>query len=445
MLNVKTPFKRKLWFITISAIICWVALTAFQRNILADDSNKVYEQLKIFSDVLETISEKYVDQVNQEELVQNAIKGMVQGLDPHSDYLLLEDFEDLKTDTQGEFTGVGIHITMQDNFVTVISAIEGTPAEKVGIQPMDRIIAVDGKQVTDLKEAVKLMRGPKGTKVELTIYREGAPEPLEFEITRALIPVRTVRATLLKPNFGYIRISNFTGNTTADFKDALTQMEEANGAPLKGLVFDLRSNGGGLLPESITISEVFLSDVPILTTKGRGGEQVFRAAKNPNVRTYPLVVLIDGGTASASEIVAGALQDNNRAVILGRTSFGKGSVQMLETLRDGSGLKLTIARYYTPSGRSIQAEGIKPDIEVYFEKLDPSKPKAKDYFYKESDLAGHLESESKNAAAPDEITQKTVQWAGFNMGDMDENALTGDNQIMRALEFLVGYNALNAR
>lgn len=438
MLN--TTFKRKVWVITLSAIICWVALTAFQRNILADDSNKVYEQLKVFSDVLEIIKDRYVDEIDEEKLVQSAIKGMVQSLDPHSDFLLLEDFEDLKIDTQGEFTGVGIHITMQDNFVTVIAPIEGTPAEKAGIQPMDRIVAVDGTQVLDLREAVKLMRGPKDTTVVLTLYREGTPEPVEVEITRALIPIRTVRAALLQPDYGYIRISNFTANTTTDFKEALTQMEQANGGTLKGLVFDLRSNGGGLLPESISISEIFLSEKPIVSTKGRKvGEQLFKAPYNANARMYPLAILINGGTASASEIVAGALKDNERAVLVGTPSFGKGSVQMLDTLRDGSGLKLTIALYYTPSGRSIQAEGIVPDIEVPYEKLDPEKPKANDFYYKEKDLVGHLEANNAAADKP-EIAPEALAWAGYNMNETYTDALKVDNQIMRGLEALIAIN-----
>lgn len=438
MLN--TTFKRKVWVITLAAIVCWIALTAFQRNILAGDSNKVYEQLKVFSDVLEIIQDKYVDEIDEEKLVQSAIKGMVQSLDPHSDFLLLEDFEDLKIDTQGEFTGVGIHITMQDNFVTVIAPIEGTPAEKAGIQPMDRIMAVDGTQVLDLREAVKLMRGPKDTTVVLTLYREGTPEPLEVEITRALIPIRTVRAALLQPDYGYIRISNFTANTTTDFKEALTQMEQANGGTLKGLVFDLRSNGGGLLPESISISEIFLSEKPIVSTKGRKvGEQLFKAPYNANARTYPLAILINGGTASASEIVAGALKDNDRAVLVGTPSFGKGSVQMLDTLRDGSGLKITIALYYTPSGRSIQAEGIAPDIEVPYEKLDPEKPKAKDFYYKEKDLVGHLEAGNAAKDKP-EISSETPVWGGYNMNDTYTDGLKMDNQIMRGLEALIAIN-----
>lgn len=442
MLN--TTFKRKIWVITLSSIVCWIALTAFQRNIQAGDSNKVYEQLKVFSDVLEIIQDKYVDEIDEEKLVQSAIKGMVQSLDPHSDFLLLEDFEDLKIDTQGEFTGVGIHITMQDNFVTVIAPIEGTPAEKNGIQPMDRIMAVDGIQVLDLREAVKLMRGPKDTTVVLTIYREGTPEPLEVAITRALIPIRTVRAALLQPDYGYIRISNFTANTTTDFKEALTQMEEANGGTLKGLVFDLRSNGGGLLPESISISEVFLSEKPIVSTKGRKvGEQLFKAPYNANACTYPLAILINGGTASASEIVAGALKDNDRAVLVGTSSFGKGSVQMLDTLRDGSGLKLTIALYYTPSGRSIQAEGIAPDIEVPYEKLDPEKPKNNDFYYKEKDLAGHLEA---NNAVKDkaEISSATPVWGGYNMNETYTDGLKTDNQIMRGLEALIAINVFKS-
>lgn len=445
MLHAKTPIRKKLWFTMLCAMICWVGLTASQRNLFADDSNKVYEQLKIFSDVLELIQNSYVDEVNQEELIQNAVKGMVQSLDPHSSFLLLEDFEDLKIDTQGEFTGVGIHITMQDNFVTVISPIEGTPAEKAGIQAYDRIISVDSTQVTDLREAVKLMRGPKDTQVKLMIYREGNPEPLEFDITRALIPIQTVRAMTIQPGYAYIRISNFTGNTTHDFLEALNGVEQENGGSLKGLVFDLRNNGGGLLPESISISEIFLSDKPIVSTKGRRTkEQVFRAPYNPNVRNYPVVILINGGTASASEIVAGAMQDNERAVIVGTTSFGKGSVQMLETLRDGSGLKLTIARFYTPSGRSIQATGIEPDIKLTYEKLDLTKEN-KDGFWKEKDLLGHLEAEDAAKTDDKAKTQPEENKGVYNFGNIDKNQLVSDNMVMRALEILIGHNVLNPK
>jgi len=310
----------KLWLLMVIAVVFWTVGNGFYR---------------VFSDVIELIEREYVDEVDTKELIQKAIQGMVHSLDPHSSLLPLDDFQDLQIDTKGKFTGIGIHITMQDGFVTVISPIEDTPAYKAGIKARDRIIKVDGKSTRDLRNAVNMMRGPKGTKVLVTILREGVKKPLEFELVRDVIPIKSVKSFNMKPGYGYIRLSNFTGTTTPEMLKVLEKMETAE-VPLKGLILDLRNNGGGLLNQSIKVADLFLDEGAILSIKGRNNKntKVFNATHSSVERKYPLVVLINGGSASASEIVAGALQDHKRALILGTTSFGKGSVQTVETLRE---------------------------------------------------------------------------------------------------------------
>jgi carboxyl-terminal processing protease len=432
----------------VTAVIFWTIGTGFYRDLSAK-SEEAYEELKVFSDVIELIEREYVDEVDTKELIQKAIQGMVQSLDPHSSLLPLEAYEDLRIDTKGKFTGIGIHITMQDGFVTVISPIEDTPAYKAGIKARDRIIKVDGESTRDLREAVKMMRGPKGTKVVVTILRERVKKPLEFELIRAVIPIQSVKSIKLEPGYGYIRLSNFTGTTTNEMEKALDKLENPD-VPLKGLILDLRNNGGGLLNQSIKVSDLFLDDGKILSIKGRNKKntKVFKATASGKARDYPLVVLINGGSASASEIVAGALQDHKRALILGTTSFGKGSVQTVETLRDGAGLKLTIARYYTPNDRSIQAKGIEPDIYLKLRRLDPKEISKKDEgLLKEKDLANHLEAEPDKEKQPDskgEDKEKSEQKdrmreAELRIGPLTVDALKFDNQVMRALEMLRGY------
>ncbi|MBW2707145.1 MAG: S41 family peptidase, partial [Deltaproteobacteria bacterium] len=380
----------KLWLLMVIAVVFWTVGNGFYRDLSAK-SEEAYEELKVFSDVIELIEREYVDEVDTKELIQKAIQGMVHSLDPHSSLLPLDDFQDLQIDTKGKFTGIGIHITMQDGFVTVISPIEDTPAYKAGIKARDRIIKVDGKSTRDLRNAVNMMRGPKGTKVLVTILREGVKKPLEFELVRDVIPIKSVKSFDMKPGYGYIRLSNFTGTTTPEMLKVLEKMETAE-VPLKGLILDLRNNGGGLLNQSIKVADLFLDEGAILSIKGRNNKntKVFNATHSSVERKYPLVVLINGGSASASEIVAGALQDHKRALILGTTSFGKGSVQTVETLRDGSGLKLTIARYYTPNDRSIQAKGIEPDIYLKHRRLDPKETSRREEgLLKEKDLENH--------------------------------------------------------
>ncbi len=441
----------KLWVIMVAAFVVWMLSTGFQR---ADSASKddLYDQLKVFSDVIELIQKDYVDEVEAKDLIQKAIQGMLQGLDPHSSLLPPDAFEDLQIDTKGKFTGIGIHITMQNGFVTVISPIEDTPAHKAGIEAGDRIIKVDGTLTKDLREAVRMMRGPKGSKVVVTILREGVKKPIDFEITRDEIPIQSVKSISLKPGYGYVRISNFTGTTTQEFEKALEKLE-ASEKPVKGLVLDLRNNGGGLLNQAISISDEFLEKGAIVSMKGREKKntKVFNATPSPIQRTYPIVVLINGGTASASEIVAGALQDHKRALVLGTTTFGKGSVQTVENLRDGSGLKLTIARYYTPNGRSIQAKGIEPDITLKFKRLDaPETASTEEAMLKEKDLENHLEAEGESEKSdpkkkPEKQTEdpkNRMKDAESRVGPLKLETLQNDNQLMRALEILIGHDVL---
>ncbi len=431
----------RLWMIMVGAVVIWAvgtgAITSF-----AAGAEETYKGLKVFSDVLEIIQEKYVEEVDTKELIEKAIQGMVHSLDPHSTLLPPEAYEDLRIDTQGNFTGIGIHITVRDGMVTVISPIEGTPAAKAGIMAMDRIVKVDDQDVEDLRQAVNMMRGPKGTPVKVTVLRKGSPDPIEFDLVRDVIPVKSIKARTLKPGYGYIWITNFTGNTTEDFLEALEAIEAEN-EPLRGLILDLRNNGGGLLDQSIKVSDIFIDDGIILTIKGRDKEnsRVFRATPSDVKRTYPMVVLINGGSASASEIVAGALRDHKRAILLGTASFGKGSVQTVETLRDGSGLKLTVALYYTPSGQSIQAKGIEPDIKVAYQQLvDEEEAAPESDFLKEKDLKNHLEVPPKEGKAdPTPQSQKGIQDMEFRVSPLEVESLMKDNQVVRALDVLVSY------
>lgn len=443
----------KLWLAVIAAVIFWTIGTGFDRQ-LAAENEETYEGLKLFSEVIELIQKNYVDEVDSKELIEKAVQGMVRSLDPHSALLPPEAFEDLSIDTKGEFSGIGIHITMRDGFVTVISPIEGTPAYDAGIQAMDRIVRVDDKEVTELREAVNMMRGPKGTSVKVTIMREGVADPIEFNLVRDVIPIESVRASKLKPGYAYIRLTNFNSNTVDDLKAALKETESGP-QPLKGLILDLRDNGGGLLDQSIKVADLFLDKGVILSIKGRqpGNVKEFSATPNDVVRDYPIVILINGGSASASEIVVGALQDHHRALVLGTTTFGKGSVQTVETLREGYGLKLTIARYYTPSGRSIQAKGIEPDIVVRKRFLDESElQNEEDARLKEKDLRNHLEAfpqeelespPEKQSDPEDELQQQRL--LEMQHGPLTPEKLRLDYQVQRALEILVSYDIFKNR
>lgn len=312
-----------------------------------------YESLKLFVAVLEELENNYVDDVDANTLIHNAIKGMVENLDPHSSFMPPQAFEDLQDDTKGEFSGIGIVITLKDGILTVVSPIEGTPAYDAGIYAGDIIVKIDGESTKGMAlwEAVNRMRGPRHEEVLITIIREEESAPLEFSLKRDLIPMTSVRSAMLTPGYGYIRVTNFRMNTHEEMSRQLEELDSGT-SPLKGLVIDLRDNPGGLLDQAVKMADFFLDTGAIVSIKGRdqGNNQIYEARPDRFDKKYPIVVLINGGSASASEIVAGALQDHARALILGTSSFGKGSVQTVRPLKDGYGLKYTIARYYTPSG-----------------------------------------------------------------------------------------------
>jgi len=435
------------WALTAALVLAFVVLAPGYFRGLSADREETYQGLKIFSNVIDLVEKNYVDEVDSKKMIEDAIQGMVSSLDPHSSFLTPEAFQELQIDTQGEFTGIGIHVTMKDKLVTVVSPIEGTPAYKAGIKAGDRIIRVDGTPTEDLRDAVKRMRGPKGTRVNLTIIREGETKPLEFDLIRDLIPIYSVKSTMLQPGYGYVWVTHFRENTYKDLVAALEQLE-ATDPPLKGLVFDLRDNPGGILDQAIDISDLFLDSGLIMTSRGRDAKSVreYRAsAEDAPTRTYPMVLLINGGSASASEIVAGALQDHKRALIVGTTSFGKGSVQAIERLRDGYALKLTIARYYTPSGRSIQAKGVEPDI-VVPEGIITAETSNENRLIKEKDLANHLDAETKAGNGPEPegeaapAGEETPQPVKSRLAPLDAQRLLTDSQIRRSLDILISYD-----
>lgn len=372
-------------------------------NVWADKQNIAslpLEDLRVFTDVYARIKQDYVTEVDDSELLENAIRGMLSGLDPHSAFLDEEQFRELQIGTSGEFGGLGIEVGMENGFVKVIAPIDDTPAERAGVKAGDLIIKLDDKSVKGmtLEEAVKLMRGKKGSKIDLTIVREGAEGPVNLTITRDVIRVRSVRSRILEPGFGYVRISNFQSKTTRGLLDAIESLKKKNDGELKGLVLDLRNNPGGVLTGAVGVSDVFLNDNKLIVyTEGRveDSELKYSASTGDSLSGAPLVVMINQGSASASEIVAGAMQDHNRATILGTTSFGKGSVQTILPLKDNAALKLTTARYFTPAGRSIQNEGIVPDI-LLQEEDDGEKENKGFGRISEADLTGHLENNSKD-------------------------------------------------
>ena len=335
---------------------------------VAFSKNDLYEKIDLFGEVLENIKKEYVDEINQSEVMDSAINGVLQSLDPYSAYMSPELFKEMQTDTKGEFGGLGIEIGMEAGVVKVISPIDDTPAAKAGIKAGDYIVKIGSEQVQgkSLLEAVKVMRGPVGTSIDLTIRRKNVKKPLEFRIMRKIIQVRSVNSKIIgkEKNLGYIRLKSFNENSDKQFLKSVKNLETKS--KIKGYVLDLRNNPGGLLTQAINITDFFLNDGEIVSTKGRKISETrkFFARKGDEIKGKPIVVLINNGSASASEIFAGALKDHKRAIILGENSYGKGSVQSIIPLKNGGGMRLTISKYYLPSGKSISEVGVTPDILV---------------------------------------------------------------------------------
>ncbi|MDY0135708.1 MAG: S41 family peptidase [Thiomicrospira sp.] len=365
------------------------------------------QELRAFVEVFDRISSSYVEPIEDQKLLENAISGMLSNLDPHSAYLPPENFEKVEEHTKGEFGGLGMEVGLEDGFVKVIAPIDDTPAQKAGIRAGDLIIKLDEKSVKGmgLTDAVKMMRGEPGSKIRLTIMRKTEREPMEIELTRAVVKVKSVRQRLLDKDMGYVRISQFQVRTGEDLAKAIAALNKENGGDLKGLILDLRNNPGGVLNASVDVSNLFLDGGLIVYTEGRiaNAKMRFEAKKGDVLNGRPIVVLVNEGSASASEIVAGALQDQGRALIVGRTTFGKGSVQTLLPLNNGAAIKLTTALYYTPSGRSIQAEGIKPDIEIDLLKVERVE-RSMLAEMKEASLDGHLVGQNE-AAGTDKVDE----------------------------------------
>ena len=339
-------------------------------HVQANPSDKLYQKLDLFSDVLDTLKKEYVDDVKQDEVIDSAINGMLQSLDPYSSYMSPEAFQNMSRDTKGEFGGLGIEITMESGLVKIITPIEGTPADKAGVQAGDYIVKIEDKQVKGmtLLDAVKLMRGKVGTSLEITVRRPEVEGEIKFNITRAIIKIREVSAEV-KNNIGYIRLRAFNEQS---HNQLIKQLKKISNKKIEGYILDLRNNPGGLLSQAIKITETFLDGGEIVSTRGRDKNdiRIFNAKKGDKINNKPLIVLINQGSASASEIVSGALKDHKRAILLGEKSFGKGSVQSIIPLKNRGGLRLTTAKYYLPSGESIHEKGVEPDITVKRDKND---------------------------------------------------------------------------
>ncbi len=413
-------------------------------------SRDTYEGLEAFTNVLAIVQKNYVEDVGTQKLVEGAINGMLGALDPHSAYLTPESYKELQVDTGGSFGGLGIEITLRDGLLTVVSPIEDTPAYRAGVKAGDQIIKIDGQLTKDmtLVEAVKKMRGPEGSKIVLSIRREGVSRFLDFSLTREIIKIQSVKSRMLEKGYGYVRLTQFQDRTSPDLENALTRLNKENGK-LEGLVLDLRNNPGGLLSQAVKVADFFLDSGMIVYTEGRLDNQKQKYFAHPGGYVdLPLVVLVNGGSASASEIVAGAMQDHGRGVILGTQSFGKGSVQTILPLENGAALRLTTAMYYTPNGRSIQVTGIAPDI--ILENLTPAQVAAREQReIREENLPGHFNNKKENKPAPAAREISTTKEGGNNPegtgngkegptqeAQIKEGELGKDPQLDRALQLL---------
>jgi carboxyl-terminal processing protease len=457
---------RRRLFATVALIaVVWLAIGGAKTvQAVARES---YENLEVFTNILAIVQKNYVDPVSTKQLIEGAINGMLTSLDPHSAYLTPDLYRELQVDTQGSFGGLGIEITVKNGILTVVSPIEDTPAFRAGIKPGDQILKIEGEFTKDMSlvEAVKKMRGPKGTKVMLTLRREGVPELFDVAVTREIIQIQSVKSRPLEKGYGYVRVTQFQERTDEDLEKAVDRMGKQGGGKLEGLVLDLRNNPGGLLTQAVRVSDLFLDAGMIVYTDGRleSQKQRYYSHKRKSHVECPMVVLVNGGSASAAEIVAGALQDHRRALILGTQTFGKGSVQTILPLGDNSALRLTTARYYTPRGRSIQATGITPDIIMGNEVASvksPGAPGEGGDFLREENLRGHFNNPPMpQPAKPEKPTegQKLEKPAPESKAPGGEPATTSavspeikegeigrDPQLDRALELLKSWKVFKA-
>lgn len=421
-------------FFVVTLFICILAsglfLAAPYTTRAQSNNDETYRQLTLFGDVFQRVRSDYVEQVSDQELIEAAINGMLTSLDPHSAYLPDDNFKKMQVQTKGKFGGLGIEVTMENGFVKVVSPIDDTPADKAGLQPEDLIISVDGVSIVGLtlNEAVEKLRGPIGSNVKIAVQR-AQDEPFEVDITRDEIKIRSVRSRLYD-SVGYVRITTFSEQTSPGLQKALDDLQAESSEGLSGLVIDLRNNPGGLLSEAIRVSDAFLEEGEIVSTRGRGESDIQHAYARPGDISdgLPIVVLINSGSASASEIVAGALKDHRRAIVMGTRSFGKGSVQTITPMPGHGAMRLTTARYFTPSGVSIQAKGISPDIEVALARIE----KLEGGPVREEDLRGALDSKDESSASSEDTPEPPV------------DPIEVDYQLARAIDLLRGLTVFSA-
>jgi carboxyl-terminal processing protease len=430
--------KRPVFIILLMAFVVmgWISFGQVNR-IGTAEANPQYQDLQLFTDILSIVRKSYVEEVEMKDLIHGAINGMLASLDPHSSFMPPDMYKEMMIDTTGEFGGLGIEITIKDGILTVVSPIEDTPAYRAGLEAGDQIIKIEDKFTKDISimDAVKMMRGPRGSKIRITVMRESFEKPQEFTMVREIIKVKSVKSSTLEDGYAYVRIAQFQERTADDLQRALDGLRLQNDGRLRGLILDLRNNPGGLLDQAVKVSDLFLPDGLIVYTKGREEESQMKFLAHANAEDdVPMVVLINGGSASASEIVAGALQDHGRAVVMGTQSFGKGSVQTIIPLTDNSGLRLTTARYYTPNGTSIQATGITPDILVNPVEITEVK---EGIHFREKDLKNHFETPLGKS---DEKLPEEGEQHRFELNEEYRD----DYQLMRALDLLKGWHIFKA-
>ena len=434
MFSTLQVFHKSVFFLLISVVfLCDYAAAEISQR----DRETTYKQLEIFSNVLSILQDNYVEEIDTKDVLNGAIRGLLFSLDPHSSYLPPEGFKELQEETQGSFSGIGIEVTIKNDLLTIVSPIAETPADRAGLKANDIIIEINGTKTKNMGpyEAIKKLRGPKGTEVIISIHREGWENLKEITLTREIIPLQSVKAEFLSPGFIYVRITNFQSHSSKDFKTKLQQLKKEHS--IKGLILDLRNNPGGLLHQAVSIADYFLDEGRIVYTKGRRKEQntVF-SAHETGEKKYPLVILVNEGSASASEIVAGAVQAHKRGIIVGTQSFGKGSVQTIIPLPDGAGLRMTTARYYTPDDRSIQALGITPDVVVPFVPcIPPEKEDAQRKFIKEVDLENHLPGSDESLTQTEDKTN-----AKLEQRLLEDNQLRSAYNILKSLNLFSEYN-----